>query len=50
MVFITGSNAKMLSRDIVTTLGARYFDEKIYPYSFKEYLGANGIQTLASER
>ena len=44
MVFITGSNAKMLSRDIATTLGARYFDEKIYPYSFKEYIGANGIQ------
>ena len=43
MVFITGSNAKMLSRDIATTLGARYFDEKIYPYSFKEYLTANGI-------
>lgn len=43
MVFITGSNAKMLSRDIATTLGARYFDEKIYPYSFCEYLEANGI-------
>ena len=42
-VFITGSNAKMLSRDIATTLGARYFDEKIYPYSFKEYLGAKGV-------
>lgn len=43
MVFITGSNARMLSRDIATTLGARYFDEKVYPYSFNEYLGANGI-------
>lgn len=43
MVFITGSNAKMLSRDIATTLGARYFDEKVYPYSFTEYLGANSI-------
>ncbi len=43
MVFITGSNARMLSRDIATTLGARYFDEKIFPYSFREYLGANGI-------
>jgi uncharacterized protein len=43
MVFITGSNAKMLSRDIATTLGARYFDEKVFPYSFVEYLGANGI-------
>jgi predicted AAA+ superfamily ATPase len=44
MVFITGSNAKMLSRDIATTLGARFFDEKIFPYSFHEYLGAKGIQ------
>lgn len=42
-VFITGSNAKMLSRDIATTLGGRYFDEKIFPYSFREYLGANNI-------
>lgn len=42
-VFITGSNAKMLSRDIATTLGARYFDEKVFPYSFKEYLAANVV-------
>lgn len=43
-VFITGSNAKMLSRDIATTIGARYFDEKVFPYSFSEYLGANGVK------
>lgn len=43
-VFITGSNAKMLSRDIATTLGARYLDEKVFPYSFSEYLGANGVK------
>lgn len=42
-VFITGSNAKMLSRDIATTLGARYFDERIFPYSFSEYLAANDV-------
>lgn len=42
-VFITGSNAKMLSRDIATTLGARFFDEKVFPYSFREYLGANNV-------
>lgn len=47
-VFISGSNAKMLSRDIHTTLGSRYRDEKIFPYSFKEYLGANGV-TLDNE-
>lgn len=42
-VFITGSNARMLSRDIATTLGARYFDEKVFPFSFKEYLVAKGV-------
>lgn len=42
-VFITGSNAKMLSRDIQTTLGGRYLDGKVFPYSFVEYLGAQGI-------
>lgn len=44
LTFITGSNAKMLSRDIATTLGGRYFDEKVFTYSFNEYLGANGIK------
>ena len=43
MVFITGSNAKMLSRDIATVLGARFFDEKVFPYSFREYLDANNV-------
>ncbi len=42
-VFITGSNAKMLSRDIATTLGGRYLDEKVFPYSFIEFLGAKGV-------
>ncbi len=42
-VFITGSNAKMLSRDIHTTLGSRYIDQKVYPYSFAEYLEAQDI-------
>lgn len=43
LVFITGSNAKMLSRDIATTLGGRFFEEKVFPYSFKEYIEANGL-------
>lgn len=44
MVFITGSNAKMLSHEIATTLGARYFDKKVFPYSFSEYLRAKGVE------
>ena len=42
-VFITGSNAKMLSRDIQTTLGGRYISGNVFPYSFAEYLEAQGI-------
>lgn len=42
-VFITGSNAKMLSREIATTLGGRFIIKEIYPFNFQEYLTANLI-------
>lgn len=42
-VYITGSNAKMLSREIATTLGGRFWNTDVYPYSFAEYLIAKGI-------
>lgn len=42
-VYITGSNAKMLSSEIATTLGGRYMVHEVYPYSLKEYLKAGGI-------
>jgi predicted AAA+ superfamily ATPase len=42
-VFITGSNAKMLSSEIATTLGGRYMIKNVYPFSFNEYLIASGI-------
>lgn len=42
-VYITGSNAKMLSSEIATTLGGRYMIHEVYPYSFQEYLNAGGI-------
>ncbi len=43
-VYITGSNAKMLSRDIATTLGGRYWVMNVYPFSFKEFLEAHGVK------
>ncbi|MDE5813718.1 MAG: AAA family ATPase, partial [Muribaculaceae bacterium] len=43
LVYITGSNAKMLSREIASTLGARYIEQFVFPYSFREYLNANNI-------
>ena len=42
-VFITGSNAKMLGRDIATTLGGRYWTRYVYPFTFKEYLDSMGV-------
>ena len=39
---ITGSNSKMLSNEIASTLGGRFMIMNIYPYSFTEYLVAKG--------
>ena len=38
---ITGSNSKMLSSEIASTLGGRFIIMNVYPYSFTEYLTAN---------
>ncbi|MCQ2225709.1 MAG: ATP-binding protein [Paludibacteraceae bacterium] len=42
-VYITGSNAKMLSSEIATTLGGRFLTKKVFPLSFREMLRANDI-------
>lgn len=43
-VWITGSNAKMLSNEIMTTLGARYLSQEIYPFDFQEFLKFRGVK------
>lgn len=45
-VYITGSNAKMLSSEIATTLGGRYMVQEVFPYSFSEYLKAHDIDLI----
>lgn len=37
-IMITGSNAKMLSREIASSLGGSYISRDIFPFSFEEYL------------
>ncbi len=46
-VWITGSNAKMLSREIQGALGARYLTHEVFPYSFAEYLRVHEVSTDA---
>ncbi len=41
---ITGSNSKMLSSEIASTLGGRFVIINVYPYSFSEYLSANHME------
>jgi len=48
-VYVTGSNSKMLSGDVATTLGGRFLIETVYPYSFEEFIKSQG-KTLAQER
>ncbi len=47
-VYITGSNAKMLSREIETTLGGRFFTKYIMPYNFREFLSAQNVDFSSS--
>ena len=46
-VYITGSNAKMLSSEIATTLGGRYLIKNVYPFSFNEYLSFRKVDMAA---
>lgn len=48
-IYITGSNAKLLSSELSTYLGGRYVEFVIYPFSFAEFLDMyRHIETDAS--
>ncbi len=40
-LYVTGSNAKLLSKDVITEFRGRGHEIKMYPLSFKEYLSAS---------
>lgn len=44
-MYITGSNAYLLSSELSTLLSGRYIEIKMYPLSFKEYLIFNNYNT-----
>lgn len=44
-IFITGSNSKLLSKEISTILTGRSVNVSLYPFSFQEFLNARNIET-----
>lgn len=43
-IFITGSNSKLLSKEIATALRGRTITYTVYPFSFREYLDSQNIE------
>ncbi|MCP4213518.1 MAG: ATP-binding protein, partial [bacterium] len=43
-VFITGSNANLLSMELATYLTGRYVGFEVFPFSYKEYLGYHSLE------
>ncbi len=43
-IYITGSNSKLLSSEIATSLRGRTLSFEVYPLSFSEYLAFEGIE------
>lgn len=43
-LYLSGSSAKMLSKEIATSLRGRTLTREIFPFSFIEYLQAKGIE------
>lgn len=44
-IFVTGSNAKLLSGELVTHLTGRYNEIRLYPFSFAEYCSFHNVNT-----
>lgn len=43
-VYLTGSSARMLSKEIATQMRGRALSWEMFPFSFREYLDAKGVE------
>lgn len=43
-VFLSGSSARLLSREVATSMRGRALEVRIYPFSFREYLRHLGLE------
>lgn len=48
-VYVTGSSAKLLSAEIATGLRGRSLDLEVFPFTFKEYLGAHSVKARLTQ-
>ena len=48
-IYITGSNAYLLSSEYATYLAGRYVEIKMYPLSFREFIDFHGYELVARE-
>lgn len=43
-IYITGSNARLLSSELSTLISGRYVEIELYPLSYREYLDFHGLE------